>query len=60
MTYYNVEFIDGDKCRVEANNEIEAKIEACEIVQGVKVLSVKAEKPIELSFHSAIYGNKLG
>lgn len=60
MTYYNVKFVDGDLCRVQASDEVQAQKEAREIVQGVEVLSVEAELPMKLEFYSAIYGDKLG
>ncbi len=48
VTYYNVKFIDGDLCRVQASDEVQAEKEAREIVQGVEVLSVEAELPMKL------------
>jgi hypothetical protein len=60
VTYYNVKFVDGDLCRVQASDEVQAQKEAREIVQGVEVLSVEAELPMKLEFYSAIYGDKLG
>lgn len=60
MNYYKVKFVDGDLCRVQANDEAQAQDRALDLVKGVEVLSVEAELPMKLEFYSAIYGNKLG
>ena len=60
MNWYKVKFIDGDFCRVQANDEAQAQDKALDLVQGVEVLSIECETPMKLEFYSLIYGNKLG
>ena len=55
MNYYKVKFVDGDLCRVQANDEAQAQDRALDLVKAVE-----AELPMKLEFYSAIYGNKLG
>jgi len=60
MNWYKVKFIDGDFCRVQANDESQAQDKALDLVKGVEVLSVECETPMKLEFYSLIYGNRLG
>jgi hypothetical protein len=60
MNWYKVKFIDGDFCRVQANDESQAQDKALDLVKGVEVLSVECEIPMKLEFYSLIYGNRLG
>ena len=59
MNWYQIKFADGDFCRVQAENETDAVIEACAMVAGVDVTSVKLEGKLKLEFYTMHGGERL-